>query len=1132
MAQCKIYKQTFQAEIETVQQPLVCLKLSDKRHSSGAALVVGSYTYLEVNQVLIQTANLEPAQANPSTYFMEMHLRQTLKIWATLIAVSISLLSAAHGTETTCLEILRTNVTTSHDPPRKNTSSGVSKQELLDHVIDKITSVPEFQYIREIAQQMGIRVWLFGGTASSFLHYVKWDLARTKGLMDLPKDSFDFNFRTIFRSTQDLDIVVDTTPEVARQFQITIAEKFPHFLGFKANKWEVRTLRHRIGAPGQLDYKEALLEDPDFSNQNTDSNSLGMVEVTVSKDPIVRDLRHWNQTGGVFLEDTLDNQITYLRSNNHFETSRAKAGENPEILSVLRLLVKAFQFGLNFSDSDFKQMQEIISQFNSSTVSNFTAQRRMQETAKKLVIHAVNLEHAFDTMDKLGLRQKLIEMGNPAEIGNFAWWLNREPLRSGTVGEGSGRTARELKINVVAHETRTLLDYETILRTLDGKPNVFISRRNAPGERAIHGQGFYTRRGRTGAAGTGFTIRFTLDPNAREGVDFTLAEDGDFIIVLKKNALTVIHESLNINPAELIHLAEMNQKVDIDFSDSGLQYMFQRGLKAASIIDELERSINLRSEADFNRLVKILWAFKNSSVSKLIPAEVTTTVVNHFSGRIAQMSQVQSDTEKLWYVKTVGPILKILDSIWLLEKWKFIQYLEGLTHNRTETNFDLRKEALFEILLHNILNFEKHLNFKPNLSTEELKVVVTEIKAWHNSPDDRKKKFALELDKKWSKAIEKADIKTLEALIDYGFFEINHKNVSQVSILQLAAYYAVFDYKPRTAIDRFASMLGLTAYYKQSTIIDWLVQNQAFDFNARNTQGHTEIEQLRLSGRVKLADSIQRARPDAIGRHFQVKERGNKKTSEYPEGIPIVNFVRIEPNTFMMGENDSYNHTKVLAKVTEPFEIMTVDVTQKTYRIVVELIKQNLRNDRAYDELNASPSHFKGENRPVESVSYDDTSLWIQGLKELSKLDDPQVQKVLSEIFPGHNRGKIYSRGTEVQWELASRLGGVAEGIYPHGNGEAGLDDSAVYNRNSNRETKSVGSKQPVYYNGKPIYDLIGNVRKWVELESPVSQSMLRPVRGGSFDDVARNLQTGKRKESYVDTRYYGTSFRLFRTTE
>ena len=988
--------------------------------------------------------------------------------------------------------------------------SGVSETELLAHVSSKIVLVPEFQYIRETAQKMGLRVWLFGGTASSFLHYVKWDLARSKGIMDLQADRFDFDFTNIFRSTQDLDIVVDASVDVAQQFQNTIAQRFPHFLGSKTNKWEVRTLRHRMGSPGQLGFKEALLNDADFNNQNTDSNSVGMVEVTLSTDPIVRDLRHWDQTGSVFLEDTLNNRISYFRSDRHFTTLRAKAGENPEILSVLRLLVKAFQYELNFSDSDFRQMKEIVNQFNPSTVTNSAAQRRMRDTAKKLILHAVNLEYAINKLDELGLRQKMIEMGIPNEQGNFAWWLNREPLRSKTVGEGPGKTARELNIQVVAHETNSFLAYESITRAHSGEPNVLTSRQNAVGEAAAYGDGFYTRLGKVGARGTGLTIRFTVDPLAREGTDFTV--NGDYIVFKNKKALKIIQESLNFGLEDLMRLAEHNQEVQIDKSDLGLLEKLKRRLNAARITDELERLLNSRLEADHHRLVQILSAFQNSNVSKLISEDVMASVCKNIYGRVAPMAESSKEADILKYVKTVGPILKTVDMLGLLKNRTFIQYLESLSQGRG--SLDLRKEAVFEMLL-NVENFENHLNFKTDLKAEELKVVTAEIRDWHNSPDARKRKFAVELNKKWSDAIEKGAIKRLEALVDSRFLGINHKNLSQVSILQLAAYY------------------------KHKKIIDWLVSHPEFDFNAKNARGFTEVEQLYLSGRAEFADAIVKARPDIQARRFQVKERNvNEKTRDYPEGTPIIDFVRIEPSSFMMGEGDE----RVLTTVSKPFEFMSVDVTQETYRVVVDLLKQNLRGGE-YNVLSPTPSSFKGENRPVEQVSYDDIGLWIKGLNDLARSDDPQIQGALTALFPGHKRGKVYSRLTEAQWELVSRLGGVAESDYAYGKGETALGDHAVYSLNSGSQTKPVGLKKPVFYNGKPIYDLHGNVWKWLEDRygenlsggtDPVgpASSSLRVIRGGGWGDDASELRSGIRYSWMPGSRYEDVGFRLVRTAE
>jgi formylglycine-generating enzyme required for sulfatase activity len=239
----------------------------------------------------------------------------------------------------------------------------------------------------------------------------------------------------------------------------------------------------------------------------------------------------------------------------------------------------------------------------------------------------------------------------------------------------------------------------------------------------------------------------------------------------------------------------------------------------------------------------------------------------------------------------------------------------------------------------------------------------------------------------------------------------------------------------------------------------------------------------------------------------------------------------------MMGDGES----KVLTTISKPFEIMSVDITQKTYSVIVKLLKQNFR-DGEYNDLNAKPSFFRGENRSVDQVSYEDITLWKKGLNKLSKLDNVIIQKILEDLFPGHQQGHQYSRPTEAQWEYVSRLGGLAESDYSHGKGESDLSDHAVYSLNSGSETQAVGLKKPVFYNGKPIYDLHGNVWKWLEdwYGSNLTGGMdpqgatsgsVRIIRGGSWTSSARSLRSGNRGIFDPDSRYDFVGFRLVRTS-
>ena len=93
----------------------------------------------------------------------------------------------------------------------------VSTSEFTSAISERITNVDEFRFIREAAQKLGVRAYLFGGTASGFGHYVKWDLARELGDTRYQKERFDYEFTNMYRSNQDLDIVIDGNPEQAQK---------------------------------------------------------------------------------------------------------------------------------------------------------------------------------------------------------------------------------------------------------------------------------------------------------------------------------------------------------------------------------------------------------------------------------------------------------------------------------------------------------------------------------------------------------------------------------------------------------------------------------------------------------------------------------------------------------------------------------------------------------------------------------------------------------------------------------------------------------------------------------------------------------------------------------------------------
>ncbi|MEK7358016.1 MAG: hypothetical protein AAB250_16320, partial [Bdellovibrionota bacterium] len=354
---------------------------------------------------------------------------------------------------------------------------------------------------------------------------------------------------------QDLDVVVDGPRAKIDQLTSIVRERYPHFLGDKGMKWELRSLREPHGKPGEIGYKEALLGSSDFLLQNTDSHSTGLIRVTTpEKGRLVRDLRDWDSQTSKFETDLLEGRLHYYASDRHYESPRARAGENPEIFSVIRALTKAFQYDLAIEGTTLKNFEAIVARTDWKAFEEEGAnRRRFLDISKKLFLHAVDLERARNTIDETGLRKRLTRLDDPVEMESLSRLMNKEPLRTLPLGRGTGRTARELAkelgVNeiVVSHETSSFLAYESITRSKMGDPNFFISRPDTLGEAAMFGWGVYARLGRFGAAGSGITIRMTVDPEAREGTDFLFFPEHDYFVLRNKKAVRTINEPIRLS---------------------------------------------------------------------------------------------------------------------------------------------------------------------------------------------------------------------------------------------------------------------------------------------------------------------------------------------------------------------------------------------------------------------------------------------------------------------------------------------------------------------------------------------------------------------------------------------------------
>ena len=511
---------------------------------------------------------------------------------------------------------------------RQRTPQRFTDIDLSRAIEERIQRVEEFKFIREQAERLGLRVWLFGGTAAAYAHYVNWDLKRESGDESFQAERFQYDYTDIFRSNQDADLVVSGDEHAAGELESLLKARFHHFEGNKT-KWEVRMLETKRGD------KEPLLNQPDFLNQHTDSNSTGLIEVTAPKkgEFAIRDLRDWDadwkKYPPQFFTDIAEGKLHYYFSDTHSETSRYKQGLNPPILSVIRYFTKAFQYELQMRSEDLNHIKKIIEAFRPESVQSGYVATWIEKNGKKLIQNAVSIEFALKTMRDVGLAQKLIAINDDAhEIDTLAWWLNKVALESKPLS-AKGRTAKELGIDIVAHETRDFLAYESITRSPTGKPNVLTSRSDASGENAIYGDGFYTAMGERGARGTGMTIRFEVDPMAREGEDFS--KQDEIVIFHNRNALRVIPESFEMSPVELVNALVSEQ---YDVSNLALLEKLSRKIspKSSNLSQEELDEINeiLRKAIRARRFVPVL-----KTIGKLgSPAlnEIAYSVVEHVLG--------------------------------------------------------------------------------------------------------------------------------------------------------------------------------------------------------------------------------------------------------------------------------------------------------------------------------------------------------------------------------------------------------------------------------------------------------------------------------------------------------------------
>jgi uncharacterized protein (TIGR02996 family) len=228
-------------------------------------------------------------------------------------------------------------------------------------------------------------------------------------------------------------------------------------------------------------------------------------------------------------------------------------------------------------------------------------------------------------------------------------------------------------------------------------------------------------------------------------------------------------------------------------------------------------------------------------------------------------------------------------------------------------------------------------------------------------------------------------------------------------------------------------------------------------------------------------------------------------TLTLPGGVPLVGSF-VAPGSFLMGGTE-YDDEKPVHRrtLTDGFLLGVYPVTQSQWSAV----------------MGTEPSHFKGPNRPVEQVSWD------------------ECQEFCAKLT-AHAGGSVTVRlPTEAEWERACRAGTTTHYHF----GDVPSADLANYAGTETwngspegvyrEETTDAGTFPP---NPWGLYDMHGNVWEWCadqyrpysadeqQDKNEESNENLRVVRGGSWGSDPQNCRAANRLRNAPAYRinYYG----------
>jgi formylglycine-generating enzyme required for sulfatase activity/predicted Ser/Thr protein kinase len=286
----------------------------------------------------------------------------------------------------------------------------------------------------------------------------------------------------------------------------------------------------------------------------------------------------------------------------------------------------------------------------------------------------------------------------------------------------------------------------------------------------------------------------------------------------------------------------------------------------------------------------------------------------------------------------------------------------------------------------------------------------------------------------------------------------------------------------------------------------------------KKEQIQTELFEFEFATLTVKSESLETIKTWKVNR---IRGRTKFFTEKLGNNGIVLEMVAIAGGEFLMGssrdEPERYHSETPQHTVTiQPFFMGKYLVTQSQWKAVAAFEKVNI-------QLNPEASHFKGANRPVEQVSWDEAGEFCARLAQVT--------------------GRPYRLPTEAEWEYACRAGTTTPFYF----GETITTDLANYNGNYayasgtkgefRGQTTDVG-KFPA--NPFGLFDMHGNTWEWCQDSwhknykgAPadgsvwMSDNHTRLLRGGSWNMNPWNCRSAVRNCNARDNKYINVGFRV-----